>query len=213
MSDRAPSDVVDLARLPESDGNVRAAVLDAARDCFAEMGYEGTSVGAVAVRGKVGLDVVGRLYATKRELYFAVFDHAEGHVVERLGAAVGTPQTFEALIGAVFDEVLALSDSDPGVIRFLGTVSSDLAQNAGLREEGRVQWPRQRSFLEELVGIGVVRGEVAVADRLIAVDMLLAMMVGLWHLRGLHAHVETRAVEGFKRLLAGGLVAVRVSPN
>lgn len=193
-------------RPADSDGLTGERILVAARECFAESGYVAASTHMVAAR--VGL-TTGALYhhfGSKRELYLAVFHEVEEHIYERFRAAAEPHATFVAKVEAVLDEVVRLTVTDPTVAGFALSVTSDLARHPDLQEAIELSFARRDSFFTELVEAGIATGEVAAADRRVLLDMLVTMVGGLVVIgTGLPAS-QTRAVKGFKRLLAGTLV-------
>lgn len=99
------------------------------------------------------------------------------------------------------------------MIRFLATVTADVAHNSELRNSRQAHWPRQRAFIEDLVGLAVTRGELDSGDQLMAADTLTAMMIGLWQVSaGRTPRAQSAAIEGFTRLLTGGLIASTSRP-
>jgi AcrR family transcriptional regulator len=160
------------------------------------------------VAARVGL-TTGALYhhfGSKRELYLAVFDEVEEMVFDRFRAAAARQDTFVGKIEAVLDEAVRLTKSDPTVAGFLLSVSGDLARHPDLREAVETAWARRDEFLGEIVDAGVANGEIASGDRTVVLDMLLTLIGGLIIVgTGLPA-VQSRAVKGIKRLLAGTLI-------
>lgn len=193
-------------RPANSDGLTRERILAAARECFAELGYVAASTHMVAAR--VGL-TTGALYhhfGSKRELYLAVFEEVEELIDKRFRAAAAPHTTFVAKVEAVLDEAVRLNKTYPTVAGFALSVSGDLARHPDLQEAFESAWNRRDSFFAEVVDVGIASGEVAAADRGVLLDMLTTMVGGLVVVgTGLPA-AQTRAVKGFKRLLAGTLL-------
>jgi AcrR family transcriptional regulator len=193
-------------RPADSDGQTGQRILAAARECFAESGYAAASTHMVAAR--VGL-TTGALYhhfGSKRELYLAVFDEVEQVMFDRFRAAAARHETFVGKIEAVLDEAVRLSKSDPTLAGFVLSVSGDLTRHPDLMEAVETAWARRDEFLGEVVEAGIATGELAAADRTVVLDMLMTLIGGLVMVgTGLPA-VQTRAVKGFKRLLAGTLI-------
>jgi AcrR family transcriptional regulator len=160
------------------------------------------------VASRVGL-TTGALYhhfGSKRELYLAVFDEVEELVSNRFRAAADRQSTFVAKVEAVLDEAVRLSKTDPTAAGFVLSVTGDISRHPDLREAFESAWSRRDSLFAEIVDAGIATGELAAADRATALDMLVTVIGGLILVgTGLPA-AQSRAVKGFKRLLAGTLI-------
>ena len=71
-----PRRTYDASRRREQARHNRAAILDAARDRFLELGYGGTTMGAVAADAGVSVETVYKAFANKAGLVKALFDVA-----------------------------------------------------------------------------------------------------------------------------------------
>src|SRR3990170_1956579 len=90
-------------RPAESDGLTGERILIAARVCFAESGYAGASTHMVAAR--IGL-TTGALYhhfASKRDLYLAVFAEVEQLMIERFEKVAAPHTRFIDKLDAILD--------------------------------------------------------------------------------------------------------------
>jgi len=91
------------------DSGTRDAILDAARDLFAERGYDGASLRAIA--GAAGVDpaLIRHFYSDKEHLFAAVID-SRSLVPERIAAAfAGPPEE----LGARFTDTYLRLWEDP----------------------------------------------------------------------------------------------------
>jgi AcrR family transcriptional regulator len=189
-----------------SDGLTGERILAAARECFAESGYAVASTHMVAAR--VGL-TTGALYhhfGSKRELYMAVFDEVEQIVYDRFEAAAAPHERFVDKLEAMFDEAVKLRVDDPTLAGFLHSVTGDMARHPDLVEAVSTAWNRRDGFFAELVASGIASGEVAAADRKVVLDTVGTLMAGLIVVSHGMPVVQSRAVDGLKRLLSGALV-------
>ncbi|HEY3686434.1 MAG TPA: TetR family transcriptional regulator [Streptosporangiaceae bacterium] len=62
--------------VPRGPETTRRRILDAARDLFAEHGYDHVSVRAIAERADVNLALINRYFGSKRELFHEVLNEA-----------------------------------------------------------------------------------------------------------------------------------------
>ena len=122
-------------RPAESDGLTGERILIAARVCFAESGYAGASTHMVAAR--VGL-TTGALYhhfASKRDLYLAVFAEVE-QLDDRAVREGGRRPTSASSTSStrILDEILRLSRDEPTVTGFLQSMTADVGRHPELFE-------------------------------------------------------------------------------
>ena len=193
-------------RPADSDGLTRERILAAARECFAESGYVAASTHMVAAR--VGL-TTGALYhhfGSKRDLYMAVFEEVEELIFNRFREAAEPHATFGSKVEAMLDETVRLSKAEPTVAGFVLSVTGDMARHPDLQEAVESTWVRRDSFFAEVVEAGIASGEVAAADREVVFDTLTTVVGGLMLVATGIPAAQSRAVKGFKRLLAGTLI-------
>lgn len=203
---KAPRQVRRRGRPPESDGLTEQRILEAARVCFADSGYVGTSTHAVAARADLTTGALYHYFASKRDLYLAVFHQVEEMLYDRLRASVASVKTFRESVGVMFDEVVRLNRTDSTLARFLQSVTADVSRNPDLQEVFQTTWLRRDHFFRELVDLGVATGEVEARDRRMIVETITTMMVGLVGVSDLVPGAQARAVEGYKRLINGMLL-------
>jgi AcrR family transcriptional regulator len=72
----------------ERTAATRAALLDAARGLFEERGFAGVGTDEIARAAGVTRGALYHQFDGKLELFAAVFEHVEGEIAERIGAAV-----------------------------------------------------------------------------------------------------------------------------
>src|SRR3712207_8246971 len=87
------------------------ALVDAARELFAQDGFAATSLDAVVARAGVTKGALYHHFASKRELFRAVYDREQQRAAEVVAAAAARKRdpwdAFEAGAGAVLDHTLA----------------------------------------------------------------------------------------------------------
>jgi AcrR family transcriptional regulator len=151
---RAPRRPRRRGRPPESDGLTEQRILEAARICFAESGYAGTSTHAVAARANLTTGALYHYFDAKRDLFVAVFHQVEELVYQRFRAVTATKTTLSASIAAMLDEMVRLHRADSTLGRFMQTVTADVSRHVDLHEAFQVAWPRRDEFLQ---GVGRYR--------------------------------------------------------
>jgi hypothetical protein len=109
----------------------------------------------------------------------------------------------------MFDEAVRIHVDDSTLAGFLHSVTGDLARHPDLVEAVNTAWNRRDGFFAELVDAGIASGEVAAADRRMVLDTVGTVMAGLIVVSHGMPIVQSRAVDGLKRLLSGTLVKVQ----
>ena len=167
-------------RPAESDGLTGERILIAARVCFAESGYAGASTHMVAAR--VGL-TTGALYhhfASKRDLYLAVFAEVEQLMIERFEKVAAPQARFVDKLDAILDEILRLSRDEPTVTGFLQSMTADVGRHPELFEAIVPAFDQRDQLFAGLVEAGIASGELVEADREVVLDTVTTILVGLF---------------------------------
>jgi AcrR family transcriptional regulator len=130
-------------------GSTPSAILDAARELFAEHGYDGASIRAITRRAGTNLGAVTYHFGSKEALYHAVLTSQLAPLRERVDAAAALPgpalDRIASVTGALFDHYA----DDPALPRLI------LQQIAS----GRSAPPPARAWIRHLAGLlsGLVR--------------------------------------------------------
>lgn len=113
----------------------RARLIAAARQLFVERGYDATRPQDVAAAADVGVGTFYAHFSDKRGAFLAFTEAAAGDLMERIRAASGRAEGFEARLRASLDALLSYAQEEPGV---LGAAFADSAVIAagGRRVEG-----------------------------------------------------------------------------
>jgi AcrR family transcriptional regulator len=184
-----------------SDGLTEERILAAARECFAEAGYVGTTTSAVAARADLTTGALYHYFTSKRELYLAAVRQVEAVLYGRLAAATADLSTLRDRVEAIFTEIVRMTRSDPTTIRFINTVTVDLARHAELQEVVSI-WAQRDKFFRELVQATELE-QATPAETRVAVETITTMMVGLVAISELVPKAQARALEGYTSLFDG----------
>jgi len=90
-----------------------AALLDAARDVFAERGFHGSSIGEICERAGLTTGAFYSNYSSKDALFFALFDRHSQRLVQRFGEFVSDALDAEDPLSALLELLAELNDYDP----------------------------------------------------------------------------------------------------
>ncbi|GAA1546977.1 TetR/AcrR family transcriptional regulator [Streptomyces albidochromogenes] len=151
------------------DSRAHQAILTAAAELVAELGYAATSIGAVAARAGVGKDTVYRRWSGKAELvYEAVFTETEAAPVPDTGSLAGD-------LTALLEE-LVQEFSAPAAAAALPGLLADFAASPELQARIRSEFlAPAKAGLVGLFERAVQRGE---ADPGLPVDLVLDTLAG-----------------------------------
>ncbi len=97
----------------------REAILEAAREAFADTGYHETSLDAVAERAGVSKALLYEHFASKRELYVAMLEMHVHELVERISGAVAGAEPGEARMRAGLEAFFGFVEERRGAWRIM----------------------------------------------------------------------------------------------
>ncbi len=197
-----------LGRPPaSSSAKTRGRILDEARRCFADLGYDSTTNKVLAERANITTGAIYHYFESKLDMYVEVHNDVQQRVYDRLRTAVSGTTTFQESLEAVLDAVLELHVEDPSLARFLVSARGDSPRSEEMMAAIRPHAGTRQAFFGELVDIGVGTGEILATDRATVLDVITAMVMGLVAAGAADAKAHRRAITGFKRLFGGELVA------
>lgn len=196
-----------MGRPPDTDSaETRARIIDAARDCFAELGYEASTNKDLALRAGYTTGAMYHYFGSKQALYTAVFNQVQLYVYETFEAASQSADTFAGKIDAILDAAVQLNRLDPTLAQFLVTARIDMVRHpelgAGLAEPAA----RRDRFFTDVIDTGVRTGEVDPGDQEMLLDVISAILTGLVSYSSSDTDRHLRTVTGVKRLLDGKLL-------
>lgn len=143
---------------------VRQRILTAARELFAQHGYEGTSVRDITSRAKANLAAITYHFGSKELLFHAVLRSVAEPLVEAVTQAAqapGTPlQRLELALRAANQHVQAHPWAPPVMLR-------ELAGSGRLPEPLVQAWKRNVSTLVGLITAGQQDGSIRAGDPLL----------------------------------------------
>ena len=198
------SKVSRLGRPPFSSSvETRGRIIDVARRCFADYGYEATTNRMLAGEAGITTAAIYHYFDSKLDIYKAVLDELQEQVYQLFTAAERDADTFVAKLRAVYEVAHDLNRSDPTLARFLGSARIDRLRDPGLGTAlGRTD-TRGEGFFESIVDRGIATGEVAKADRDRLISFIRAFNIGLTDGLSADHHEHRHAVDGFLLMIHG----------
>src|ERR1700704_6908738 len=102
-----------LGRPPVSvSAQSRTRILDAARLCFVDRGYDQTTMKDIAAAADMTAGALYHPFASKQELFGAVFRRHQGEALSAFEVAVAAGDGFVEQLSAVLDVIADIHSSD-----------------------------------------------------------------------------------------------------
>ncbi|MFT5203322.1 MAG: AcrR family transcriptional regulator [Candidatus Aldehydirespiratoraceae bacterium] len=195
-----------LGRPPaSSSAETRGRIIDVARECFAELGYDATTNRTLATEAGITTGAIYHYFDSKLEIYRAVLDEVQERVYHLFSQAEREQDTFAGKIEAVLECAHQTNRDDASLAQFLGASRIDRRRVPELAAEFGPDDHRRDGFFEAIVDCGINTGEIAKKDRAAVISYIRAFTIGLTD--GLsNDHAEHRqALDGFILVLKGGV--------
>lgn len=197
-----------LGRPPaSSSADTRDRILDVARRCFAELGYESTTNKYLSGRAGITTGAIYHYFESKLDIYAAVHDDVQDRVYRRFEEAVDGVDSFRGQLDAVFETAHDLNTEDPSLAMFLGAARTDKSRHPEIAEALDSFDDRRDGFYRRIVERGVANGEIAQGNEALVLAVISTVLIGLNDAVSHDVAQHRRAVDGVRALFAGTLVA------
>ena len=187
--------------------DTRVRLLAVAREAFARNSYASTTNRDIADAVGITTGAIYHYYASKADLYFAVYEGTQGLIYKCFYEAMNGKARFVDRFAAVLDAATALNRSDPAITAFVLGVANEAQRHPELARLLRPLRGENRRFLQGLVGDAHTTGEVSDDVSAETVENLLnVILAGLARFNKESAGANDGAVsEALKRLVDGTL--------
>lgn len=195
-----------LGRPPASDsGDTRRRILDIGRTAFATGGYDASTNRELATEVGITAGALYHYFGSKLDLYLAVHEDVQAMVYGRFNEAVERHEGFLDKFEAVLDTAHEMNRQDPTLAGFVGVVRSDMRRHPEIDAALKAHAERRDDFFVRLVDDGVAAGEIERKDRLIVIEFVRIVLIGLTDGVSHDTKRHKRAVTSLKRVLRGDL--------
>ena len=203
-----------LGRPPAIDSaETRQKILEAARHSFARRGYDATTNKDIAEEVGITTGAIYHYFASKADLYVAVYEEVQELVYETFEKAIVDSQTFAQRLEAALDAAVMVNQYDSSIAGFVVGVPDERARHEELRDRLAELQGRSRTFFKRMVDDAVQHGELCdeVSPQAVS-DMITAITSGLARFSTMVDSTERHrlATDALKRLIEGSLL---VSPR
>ena len=195
-----------------ADPTLRDRLIAAATEMFAEGGYSGTTLDAIAARADVTKGGLYFHFAGKEELFFAVLDHWREHRRRELQVQGPGPSGAASALQRFLKGYLAFHLREPAATHLLRVLGTELRGRftARLREDDRQEQRWFRASVRELLELGARDGTLQAEDPALTAFVLCGAVTGIlaqWHSApsdvGMHCDEELLAQQLVQRFATG----------
>jgi AcrR family transcriptional regulator len=183
----------------------RQKILDAARYCFAEYGYDASSNSEIGRRAGITAGSIYYYFETKRDMFLTAHQEIQDAVMKRCLASIYGEKKLSAALDSLFDELLQIQIEMPTFGKFSAVVRTEAARHPDLRIA--MQDSEWRALYRNLAQLGIKSGEICEANERAVRCVFATLVLGITQ-HGVEAsrssHLE--AMRGLKLLLQGSLV-------
>lgn len=157
----------------------RAAILRAARDCFARKGFGVATNRDIAGLAGVTPAAIYQYFDSKVALYAAAANEAISEVAEHMRAHAERGGSAVAALSGMATSLRAVHARDESLAPFLSSVAGELQRHPELARHFRPDRSEVLAIVKRVVERGVVLGEIDRGDARRVIWMFLACMTGL----------------------------------
>lgn len=207
------SDSRPRTRAERKKQELRREIIDAAFDCFADLGYHATGISDIAARLGIGHGTFYRYFENKRDIVDHVIDDLVGRIMTALAAenapdAVSTLEDYRAQSARIGESLARVFAEDPRVPRLLlfEAAGIDKAMAARVLEFFETAAALTAAYLSHGVELGYLRADLDIENTARAINgMVLASAIS--SLTTPDAEHQRRLSEAVRRVMYDGIAA------
>lgn len=186
--------------------DTRQAILSAARECFARVGFERATNRDIAAAAGVTAAAMYRYFDSKPELYEAVVRDAMAVIVPRVRRAIAAASSLRGAFRALLQVVGTMDASEQAAARFLAGMPNEMQRHPEVATRVLADPGEIFVAVNELVAAGIRSGEISRDRAQRAVSVLIATLMGLSaYTNTLGPELGSEATQGFIDLLENRL--------
>lgn len=200
-----------LGRPPGQLGeDTRAAILLAARGCFASVGFERATNQDIAAAAGITAGALYRHFDSKPDLYFAVVRAATAEIMPRVQAALADTRGLKEAFRALLQLVAGLNQSERSATQFLAALPSEMKRHPEIARLVLADPGEMFTVFNNMVSAGVRAGEIPKDRAQRAVSTVVATLMGASAYSNLLGpELGAEAIAGFIDLLENKLFQPR----
>lgn len=196
-----------LGRPPgQPSEDTRAAILVAARACFARVGYERATNQDIAAAAGITAAALYRHFDSKTELYVAVMHDAMSEILPRMRKVIANTDSLKGAFRALLQTVDGANDRERSATQFLAALPGEMKRHPEVSQRVLAQPGAIFDTFNEVVAAAVRRGEIAKEKEQRAVSVIIAALMGVSAYANLVGQaLGTEAIAGLIDLIDGRL--------
>jgi AcrR family transcriptional regulator len=185
----------------------RTQILDAARNCFASFGFQGTSVDRIATEAGVSVGLLYRFFNSKAAIIEAIIIEEVEAQLAQLGQAIDINTLDARATSNLAMRALGEASLDPKRMAMMFEISAEVCRNPKLRTFLRDRHVRAMASLREKL---VERGaeEKIAAETVARVDLASAIVSGLGTRALLHSDALSKGTSDEMQVLIDDIFAL-----
>lgn len=204
-----------ITRAERKKQELRREIIDAAFDCFADLGYHATGISDIAAKLGIGHGTFYRYFQNKRDIVDHVIDDLVARIVTALTAenapdAVSTLDAYREQTARIGDALAQIFGEDPRVPRLLlfEAAGIDKAMAARVLDFFELATELTAAYLSHGVELGYLRADLDIENSARAINgMILASAIA--SLRDPDPDEQRRLSEAVRRMMYDGIAARR----
>jgi AcrR family transcriptional regulator len=186
--------------------DTRKAILAAARDSFAQLGFERATNREIAAAAGVTAAAMYRHFESKPELYAAVVHDALGELVPHLRRSIASASSARASFRALIETLEKLSDRQRAAARFLAELPAEMQRHPQISRRVLDDPGEVLAIVGEIVEAGVRANEISQDKAQRVVSIMIASFMGVSaYANTLGPSLGKEAIAGFIDLLENQL--------
>lgn len=189
-----------------SSAATRTAILAAARDAFARLGFERATNREIARAAGVTAAAMYRHFASKPDLYAAVVHEAFAELVPQLRRAIASQPSVRAAFRALLAGMEALDARQHAATKFLAELPNEMQRHPEVASLILAAPGEIYAIVTEVVEAGVRAGELPRDKAQRTISLMIASLMGVaGYASTLGWSLGKQAVAGFVDLVDGSL--------
>ncbi len=172
---------------PKHLNDRRDAIIGAARQVFAENGFDRTSIGDISRLTGTSDGLIYRYFNGKRELLSAVLENFYSEVLEQSTDAIAAQPDYASKLHALIEQHIGIFTSNMGICRLFIAEVRNMDDYVGSSAQALNR--RYTALLSPILEAGIAEGKIAAdIDRKLVRDMLFG---GIEHIAWRHISTGT----------------------
>lgn len=184
----------------------RQSILAVAREEFSVRGYDVSTNRGIASRVGITSGALYHYFASKLDLYLAVYSEVQSEILDALSTAASSGSTFVEKFEAILDATSDMNRRDPAVARFNGAVRVDARRHREIADALKRRRDPVAKFFVKMIQDAVDAEEISSQDVPFVEAFVVTVLLGITAGMSTDLRSQEIANEAIKRLMHGRLL-------